>query len=193
MAQALPIELMCTIWADRHGAYDSLGSDTGTEAWLAGLGDRRPCGTAVPTGNDRVRLQSLRDAVRRVAAHITSDTRDRAQGLPTEVRAAIDTLNATAAATVTALSLRLRSNGFIDLSPDGEDTTDTLLAALAVDAIEFLGSARSAELRTCEAPGCVLYFIKDHPRREWCSPACGNRARAARHYARHGRSEETGA
>ena len=38
------------------------------------------------------------------------------------------------------------------------------------------------------APGCVLYFIKDHPRREWCSTACGNRARAARHYARHTRN-----
>ncbi|HEY0690395.1 MAG TPA: CGNR zinc finger domain-containing protein [Kribbella sp.] len=26
--------------------------------------------------------------------------------------------------------------------------------------------------------------MKDHPRREWCSTTCGNRARAARHYAR---------
>jgi predicted RNA-binding Zn ribbon-like protein len=34
-------------------------------------------------------------------------------------------------------------------------------------------------------PNCVLFFIKDHPRREWCSPGCGNRARVAHHYDRH--------
>ncbi|MFI6847287.1 CGNR zinc finger domain-containing protein [Kitasatospora sp. NPDC050467] len=33
-------------------------------------------------------------------------------------------------------------------------------------------------------PGCVLYFVKKHPRREWCSAGCGTRARAARHYER---------
>jgi len=27
--------------------------------------------------------------------------------------------------------------------------------------------------------------VKNHPRREWCSAACGNRVRAARHYRRH--------
>jgi predicted RNA-binding Zn ribbon-like protein len=39
------------------------------------------------------------------------------------------------------------------------------------------------ELRACQGPGCVLFFIRDR-RREWCSHGCGNRARAARHYAR---------
>jgi hypothetical protein len=42
----------------------------------------------------------------------------------------------------------------------------------------------AALLRACGAPGCVLMFLKDHPRREWCSNACGNRARQARHYDR---------
>ena len=41
--------------------------------------------------------------------------------------------------------------------------------------------------RATHAPGCVLYFVQDHPRREWCSTACGNRARVARHYDRHHR------
>ncbi len=57
-----------------------------------------------------------------------------------------------------------------------------LLGGLAADAIEFLASG--PELRACLAPGCVLYFVKDHPRRAWCSTGCGNRVRAARHYAR---------
>ena len=39
-------------------------------------------------------------------------------------------------------------------------------------------------IRSCPAPGCVLYFLREHPRREWCSTTCGNRVRAARHYDR---------
>ncbi|HEY5833083.1 MAG TPA: CGNR zinc finger domain-containing protein [Streptomyces sp.] len=39
-------------------------------------------------------------------------------------------------------------------------------------------------LRACPAPRCVRYFVKQHPRREWCRPSCGNRARVARHSAR---------
>ncbi|MEW2136730.1 CGNR zinc finger domain-containing protein [Streptomyces sp. NPDC005409] len=41
-------------------------------------------------------------------------------------------------------------------------------------------------VRACEAQDCVLLFLPAHPRRRWCvAPACGNRARVARYYARH--------
>ncbi|WP_317183827.1 CGNR zinc finger domain-containing protein [Intrasporangium sp.] len=39
-------------------------------------------------------------------------------------------------------------------------------------------------MRACYGPGCVLYFVREHTRREWCSAGCGNRARVARHYHR---------
>ncbi|MET9049418.1 CGNR zinc finger domain-containing protein, partial [Streptomyces sp. NPDC004362] len=35
------------------------------------------------------------------------------------------------------------------------------------------------------APNCLLFFVKNHARREWCSPTCGNRMRVARHHRRH--------
>jgi predicted RNA-binding Zn ribbon-like protein len=54
----------------------------------------------------------------------------------------------------------------------------------AVSGIELLSGSAAASLRACRAPGCVLYFVKTHPRREWCSVASGNRTRAARHYER---------
>lgn len=57
-------------------------------------------------------------------------------------------------------------------------------ARIARDAIALLGGAFREDVRACHAPGCVQYFIKDHPRREWCSAACGNRARVARHYTK---------
>ncbi|KAB2342226.1 hypothetical protein F8566_39460 [Actinomadura rudentiformis] len=62
---------------------------------------------------------------------------------------------------------------------------DAVLAAIARSAIEILGGPQRADLRACGGPGCVLFFVKHHPRREWCSSGCGNRARVSRHYERH--------
>jgi predicted RNA-binding Zn ribbon-like protein len=59
-----------------------------------------------------------------------------------------------------------------------------VLSALAADTIRLLTGPERDEIRACGAPGCVLVFLRRHPRREWCSAACGNRARQARHYAR---------
>ena len=56
-----------------------------------------------------------------------------------------------------------------------------LVGLLAADGIVVLGGAHGP-VRACEAPSCVLYFVRTHPRQEWCSPSCGNRARVARHY-----------
>lgn len=66
----------------------------------------------------------------------------------------------------------------------GQDPGTTALAEVARASIALLGSPDRERLRACGAPGCVLFFLKDHPRREWCSGACGNRVRAARHYRR---------
>ncbi|TXS49898.1 CGNR zinc finger domain-containing protein [Streptomyces sp. t39] len=60
-----------------------------------------------------------------------------------------------------------------------------LTAVLARAAIAFLAGPDRSRLRACHAPRCVRYFLKDHPRQEWCKPACGNRARVARHHERH--------
>jgi predicted RNA-binding Zn ribbon-like protein len=56
------------------------------------------------------------------------------------------------------------------------------IAQVAAGIVELLSGSGADSLRACHAPGCVLYFVKTHPRREWCSVSCGNRARAARHY-----------
>ena len=70
--------------------------------------------------------------------------------------------------------------------------TRSALAGLGHEAIELFTGPAAVNLRACNAPGCVLYFVKSHPRREWCSEACGNRARAARHYQRVRSQKHTG-
>ncbi|MGX5207505.1 CGNR zinc finger domain-containing protein [Streptomyces violaceus] len=62
---------------------------------------------------------------------------------------------------------------------------DDLTATLARAVIAFLASPDRDRLRACHAPRCVRYFLKEHPRQEWCKPSCGNRARVARHHQRH--------
>lgn len=67
------------------------------------------------------------------------------------------------------------------------------IAAIAEEAVALFAGPDRRLLRACHAPGCVLYFIRNHPRRAWCSDGCGNRARVARHYRRHhGGSTEGG-
>ncbi|MBN3928186.1 ABATE domain-containing protein [Streptomyces verrucosisporus] len=61
------------------------------------------------------------------------------------------------------------------------DPLMVLLGSVAVSGVELLTGPGRRDVRACAAPGCVLYFVKSHRRREWCTPACGNRVRVARH------------
>jgi predicted RNA-binding Zn ribbon-like protein len=197
LGEPLPVDFMNTIWADRAGVHDALSTDAEVWDWLQTVQQRlAPSDTAVDhwlrvgTRSDLSdagsRLRRLRDALRRLAADLTADPRPgAASAIPTAAEA-LDVLNRTAAAAprwsmveVTATHAMTRDTS-TDVSPG--TAVAGLLAEQAIDL--FTGEIRS-DLRACLAPGCVLYFVKHHPRREWCSTACGNRMRAARHYQRH--------
>jgi len=64
-------------------------------------------------------------------------------------------------------------------------TVEDAMAAVATAATAVLLGPDATRLRACHGPRCFLYVTQDHPRRQWCSSACGNGARAARHYRRH--------
>ncbi|WP_410538781.1 CGNR zinc finger domain-containing protein [Streptomyces sp. KL2] len=57
-----------------------------------------------------------------------------------------------------------------------------LLGTVAVSGVELLTGPGRHDVRACAAPGCILYFVRTHRRREWCTPGCGNRVRVARHH-----------
>ena len=62
------------------------------------------------------------------------------------------------------------------------DATGAILAAIARSAMELVaGGERVSE---CAARGCGRFFVAARADRRWCSAACGNRSRVARHYAR---------
>jgi len=57
-----------------------------------------------------------------------------------------------------------------------------LLAGIARAAISLVGTERRERLRRC--PACGRFFLTSRSDRLWCSTACGNRTRVARHQAR---------
>lgn len=259
LGEPLPVELMNTIWADRDGVHDALASDDSAAAWLGAVaGDRLPMGTAQgasATPQVAARFRELRDALRRLAAVATRDTRIRAASATTDFTEAVAAVNRASASAPSWAELAWAGNsaaegegGSSDADANGDTGdagrsndadanngageaagastygeagdvasagtsggagdagsaganngdagatfqvrsagagADAALAWIADQAVRlFAGPERSA-LRACQGPGCVLYFVRNHPRREWCSAGCGNRARVARHYQRH--------
>lgn len=183
---------MNTIWADREGVHDTLADQAGLAQWLrtapASSADLK---VAVLDGSvlDEAalgRFCALRDALRLLAAEVTGDTRTVAGPPDRDVAGAISTVNLSCAAAPSWSQLDWPNSG----QPRRRVVTaaapaDSVLARLAEAGAGLFGSGLAAHLAACLAPGCVLYFLRDHPRRQWCSDACGNRARVARHYARH--------
>jgi predicted RNA-binding Zn ribbon-like protein len=196
LGEALPVELMNTVWADRAGVHDALADPAGALAWLRAvqarldprpdelsewLADDRPAGLAEAADA----LRALRDALRRLAADATGDPRTAAIPAGTSRADALEVLARAGAAAPTWSVLEW---------PDGGEPTRGVRTAagagvaavslLAEQGVALFAGARRWELRACLAPGCVLYFLREHPRRGWCSAGCGNRARVARHYER---------
>lgn len=194
LGEPLAVELMNTIWADRDGVHDTLDTVDGVRGWLADIAERtRLSGrkilalSAADIDATSASLRGLRDGLRRLAAEITNDPRPDERSPVASAEAAVALINAAAAATPRWSSLRWTGEGPPTRVAHASDHDGlAITSTIAEQAIDQFAGEENGRLRACLAPGCVLYFIKSHPRREWCSPGCGNRARVARHYARHG-------
>jgi predicted RNA-binding Zn ribbon-like protein len=174
---------MNTIWADTRGVHDELTDASVLRDWLADVTDYDAAELGVASPDDLDEALALRDSLRRLAAHCTADERPAAQSPVGDVTQAVDVVNALVADRPrTQLAV---CDGVLS-AVDAPLATPirSALADLGYRAIDLLTSPAAINLRACNAPHCVLYFVKSHPRREWCSEACGNRVRAARHYAR---------
>jgi predicted RNA-binding Zn ribbon-like protein len=179
-----PVRLMNTIWADTAGVHDDLTTPAGLHSWLVAV-DRRYAAEAVgePRPDEVAEAKLLRDSLRRLAAFLTDDARPAAQSPVGNVDDAVTAVNR-AVTRLPHAQLVIRDGRLQRDHPAPASPTRVALAQLAHDAIDMLTGPSATKLRACPAPGCLLYFVRSHPRREWCSETCGNRARAARHYRR---------
>ncbi|MDT9686628.1 ABATE domain-containing protein [Streptomyces sp. TRM76323] len=58
------------------------------------------------------------------------------------------------------------------------------LATLAADSADLITGPDADLLAVCGSAPCDRFLLRTHGRRHWCSTRCGDRARAARAYAR---------
>ncbi|MEW9553063.1 ABATE domain-containing protein [Nonomuraea sp. NPDC050783] len=185
----LTLAFVSTIRAERSGLVDHLSDPDGLTAWIhrhAADLDIDPGFTA--TEELRAETVRLRQAVRALFARAVAPappSRADAAELPDfEESLALVNARALAAPRVPQLSWN-GEPALVTVPAVPVEPSARLLGALATAAVEFLAGPERAALRTCQAPRCVLYYLKEHPRQEWCSTSCGNRARAARHYREH--------
>ncbi|MDN0199079.1 ABATE domain-containing protein [Streptomyces sp. S.PNR 29] len=188
----LALDLAVTIRHDGNGSVaDDLTDPAGLTAWVRTHPETLPdAGRFVADDASLAAVRDLRAAVRALFAHAVRPAEpspaDAARLLP--VPEAVRRLNAAAARTPTVPVLHWTEDAGPAVHRQPRDGEDDLTAALAQAVIAFLASPDRERLRACHAPRCVRYFLKDHPRQEWCKPSCGNRARVARHHERHKKS-----
>jgi len=96
-------------------------------------------------------------------------------------------LNRALAAAAPRRSVERQAAGFGWRIAPGEAAAPLLLSPVLWSAGDLLVSPRLARVRSCANPDCVWLFLDDSKsgNRRWCAmSACGNRAKAHRHYAR---------
>ena len=173
------VRLMNTVWADRSGVHDALRTTEQLRVWWSLIGFGAP---ALPSEGDLAQYRELRASLRRIAAETTHDSREHARTSETALGRALETVNARLVEPALRLEQRGEHRFELDWPEPGTSVSDHV-TSLAREAARLLGSDAPV-VRACYGPGCVLYFVQRHTRREWCSPGCGNRARVARHYRR---------
>ena len=179
LEEPLAIELANTLFTDGGRPLDALTTPAALTRWLETNGGRiDPSLPRRLNADDLERARELRAITRTLLAAAVD-------GNPAPA-AVVKRLNRLAALVPFAARLQWPAGeppkARLSLSAAGR--LDALLALLAQSAIDVLGGTGAGRLRRCEAPGCINYYLKDHPRRAWCSPTCGNRVRVARHYQR---------
>jgi predicted RNA-binding Zn ribbon-like protein len=173
--RSLGLALVNTELAHRGEPIDLLVDREAAGAWLEARGLGGAAATRI-SDDDLAGLRALRSAIRAaLVARIAGKSLD-----PDNLA----TMNAASAVGPRAPRLTWAADGpeLEWASPRPGTGVDVAAATIAADAIDLVSSPLGDALRACEAQGCVRIFLQDHGRRRWCSRACGDRVRVARHY-----------
>jgi predicted RNA-binding Zn ribbon-like protein len=175
----LPLELVNTRFASSGRPVDALETPTDLDAWVEANIDRFQTSPPRATPMLLERFRALRAALAQLLGAAINGS-----ALPP---LAVQQINDLSAASPRVVRLDLDADRYQRRIVDLAGPEAATLATVARATIELLAGADRARLRRCGGPGCVLLFLSDRRSRAWCSDACGNRARVARHYVRHRR------
>ena len=165
------VDLANTVVTTSAGPLDLLTTEDELAVWVAAEHGRIPDVQSV-----RGRLEEVRDL--RQAVHGLLHARASGRR-PTS--AVVDAVNAASRAVPVAPVVDTASG--VHAEPVPAKPFDRFRAAVARSAVELVGRGEGV-LAECGAPSCGMLFLPTSARQTWCSPACGNRARVARHAAR---------
>lgn len=163
------VDLANTVVVVGSGPVDLLTTDEELAAWVEVESARFPDARSALGRLDEVR--PLRDAV-----HQLLHARARQLAPPPSAVTAVNEASA-ASPVVRSLGADLE----VHERQLGRTPWDRFRGAVGRSAVDLGGSAAVTE---CRAPSCGMLFLPASSRQTWCSPACGNRARVARHLQR---------
>jgi predicted RNA-binding Zn ribbon-like protein len=127
----------------------------------------------------RSQVLALRTAVRAVLA-AAAESRE----LPREAVSALNRASRSAPSWVeldpAARSIRSHTRA---------EAIKRLLAAYARAAMALVADGAAEEILRCPAPSCGMFYRPGRSDQRWCSPQCGSRARVARHYREHRKTD----
>jgi predicted RNA-binding Zn ribbon-like protein len=180
LGEPLPLELANTRFAHRGHEYEGLQEPPDLAAWLRRVRERLPIAPAdgdldAIGPDDLAAARELRDALRTLFTAATAGN-----ALDADAAGVVNRAVRSAPRWHEITTERTPATAVRTTAP----RVPAALAAIAEEAVGLLTGPEADALRACGAPGCMLFFRKNHPRRAWCSPRCANRVRAARHYAR---------
>jgi predicted RNA-binding Zn ribbon-like protein len=161
----------------RHGGEyrELLQSGEDVASWAEHESGRVPAVRAAEASGRLAEIRAVRDDVF-AALRAASDGRP----FPRDVARR---LNARARAAPVVAQLGERPGEGVEHLPGDPASLDELLARVVHATID-LCRADDAGVALCDAPSCGQFFIRDRANQRWCGPACGTRARVARHAAR---------
>jgi predicted RNA-binding Zn ribbon-like protein len=165
------VDLSNTVMITPGGELDLLEREDQLSAWIAAERGRIP-GVEAATGR-LAEVRALRQWVRELL-----HARARGKRPPNGARRRLNAISVAA-----PIQITLTSDGRVVEEPDVSDPYPLFEATVARSAIE-LAQRGETRLCVCGAPSCGMLYLRDHPQQLWCSKACGNRARVARHAAR---------
>lgn len=172
--EPVSIDLLNTRWIDSGRLLDLLDSTDGLAVWLAARTEfRKP-----PVRPDEPTRQALLEA--RAALAEVVDSPEHSAGRA-RLNAVLDRGR---------VRLALTEDG-PEQRPETDDPAWYPAWVAARDYLHLLAD-RPHRIRGCANPECILHFYdtSKNGTRRWCSmAACGNRAKASRHYARHRRDD----
>lgn len=174
LGEPLAIDLANTVMTVPRGkTVDLLAGPDDLQSWTSTEGGR--LGNYAFDPADLGAFRELRDAVRKLLDAAVEGT-----GPPSP---ALRHLNRVSAAAPVAPQLILGDDGKCEVAEWSEagDGLASALGQIARSAIALLSGSEGEQLKICGAPSCGMFFLGA---RRWCCSACGNRARAARHYRR---------